>query len=231
MDNPLAPDEISRPTENKLHDAAVDELYRFAVTNFPKIDKDRNGYLSAVDLDDALAGGQFNDKEQAQLRVLRGHIDQIAALDNTGWFTKDLGISTQDLLNMDYLWKKRDSNVSYAEQIRDFGLANFGKLDFDKTGRIMGYEGVAAAGEGCYAPEKGSIVKAMGQEDQKSFSLLFRNWNMIGHGESTPHWMCKPYNFSEGSVSISREDLLSYPGKVANRPQYELINKLTDELK
>ena len=219
------------PEESKLHSQAVDELYNFAVKNFVRLDSGQNAYISTLELGGALAGDEFTADEKKKIGVLKQHAEEIASLDPGFLYLESGGdISAQDLVRMEMLWNKRESNVGYAERIRDFGLANFGKLDYDNTGRIMGYEAVAASGNGCYAPEKNSIVKAMSPAEQYNFGLLFRNWKYIGHGESTPVWMCKPYNFLEGSISVSKQDLISYPGNVANRPQYSLINKLSKDL-
>lgn len=219
------------PNEN-LHATAVDELYHFAVNNFPKLDSDHNGYISKEELDNALQVGTYQGADAAKVRALRDHVDDIAKLSDDGWFTQAQGISPQDLVQLDYLWDKRNTNISYAERIADFGAANFDKLDFDKRGQLMGYEIVAEHGDGCYAPEKQAIVGSMSAPDQDSFMLLHRNLSYIGHSEPVPDgvWMCKPYQYTT-QYGITREELAGYPKAVAHRPQYGLINQLNAELK
>lgn len=62
------------PNEN-LHATAVDELYHFAVNNFPKLDSDHNGYISKEELDNALQVGTYQGADAAKVRALRDHVD------------------------------------------------------------------------------------------------------------------------------------------------------------
>jgi hypothetical protein len=219
------------PNDN-LHSQAVNELYKFTADNFSKLDHDHDGFISKDELDQTLKQGTFKGAEQTKVAALRNHVDDISALNDDGWFTGSKGISAQDMLKLDYLWEKQQGNVGYAERIRDFGVANFDKLDFDKRGQIFGYEAVAANGDGCYAPQKHAIVTAMSAGDQYSFSLLHRNLANIGHNQSIPDgiWMCKPYQYTT-QYGITKDELNHYPSAVAGRPMYALINKLDGELK
>lgn len=219
------------PNEH-LQSSAVDELYRFAATNFRKLDGDRNGYVTADELTNVLNQNIFSGEDAKKVRVLRDHVDDIAKLNDDGWFSASRGISAADLVKLDYLWDKRNANVGYANQISEFGLRNFQKLDFGNHGQLLGYELVAENGEGCFAPQKHSIVSSMSAIDQQSFSFLHRNMSYIGHGQAIPNgiWMCKPYQYTT-EYGITRDELAAYPAKVAHRPQYGLVNRLDEELK
>jgi len=218
------------PSEN-LQSSVVDELYRFAVTNFRKLDGDHNGYISADELNTIVKNNIFSGDDAKKVQALRDHVDDIAKLNDDGLFTGSHGISSADLVKLDYLWDKRNTNVGYAKQISEFGLRNFQKLDFGNHGQLMGYELVAENGEGCFAPQKHSIVSNMSAIDQQSFSLLHRNMSYIGHGQAIPNgiWMCKPYQYTT-QYGITRDELAAYPAAVSNRPQYGLVNRLEARL-
>jgi hypothetical protein len=237
MDQPETPKHAADSSaeakpQNNLHSEAVHELYKFAVTNFSRMDPDHDGFISKDELNKTLEQGTFKGAEATKVAALRNNIDDISALNDDGWFTGSKGISAQDLVQMDYLWEKQQGNIGYAERIRDFGVKNFDKLDFDKRGQILGYEVVAENGDGCYSPQKHSIVTGMPADDQYSFSLLHRNLANIGHSQGVPDniWMCKPYQFTT-QYGISKNELAAYPSAVAHRPMYSLVNKIDDELK
>jgi hypothetical protein len=230
-DNPA--DALACPAPNeKLHSQAVDELYKFAITNFAKLDSDDNNYITIPDLDNAINTGNFKSDEITKINALKDNLETISALSSDDpIFTESDGISPSDLVAVDKLWLKRETNVKYAERIRDFTLANYEKLDFDHRGTLFGYEIVSLNGEGRFG-DKEALLNDLSAYDKESFKLLDRNMRYIGHAQDHPAdipFLGKPAEFSS-RYAITRDELEKYPQAVSNRPKYELVNKLEEDL-
>ena len=212
--------------EESAHSPFVDEVYKFAATHFAELDQKRKGFISSDDLDQASKSGLYKGVEANYIKALKDNVDSIAALNDDGWFTQSQGISAADLLKLDYLWHKRGSNITYAEQIKDFGLKNFHRIDFDNSGQIQGYELVSLTGDGVLS-DKQALVRDLNGRDKESLGLMRANMEHIGHPQPITKdvWIGKPWQYTT-EYGITREELNSYPGAVAHRPQYDLLNKL-----
>lgn len=174
MDKPTLSDQQiadqKQNTEDRLALEAVDAMCQFARDQFKALDKNRDGYLTKIELEEAASSGKYNGQELKQLRVLAENAGEIQkAVHHTWTFKEDnLGMAWRDLSETQSWAKQKIQRLEDYRAFRDTFNRNFAKIDTDGNKSISYYELQTASKS--FAFERG---------DRQNLADAFYKWYLI----------------------------------------------------
>ncbi len=133
-------------TEDRLALEAVRELCTFGRDKFRALDKNNDGYLTKIELEDAAASGKYSGKELKQIEVMAKHVDDLQKCVHHTWKFKEdtLGIAARDLSEASMWASNKIERLEDLRAFRDTFNRNFSKIDKDGN-KIVSYNELQAA--------------------------------------------------------------------------------------
>ena len=180
MDKPSISDQQTKDekqnTEDRLSMEAVHAMCQFAQDQLKNIDKNKDGYLTKLELDDAADSGKYKGEELRQLKVLAEHAGDLQKLINhTGlWLDDNKGVAWRDLREAQKIAADKTSKLEDLRAFRDTFNRNFAKLDTNDDNRISFSELRAA-----------SKSYEFNRTDRMNLADALRKWYQLGN-PSTP---------------------------------------------
>ncbi len=138
---------------DRLSMEAVELLSKFGESEFKKLDSDKNGRLTELELDTAISSGLYKDDKLTYLKCMRKHMTEIQAVRYDGpirtrWQAKEDdrdGISKNDLYGLRRWASEYPDKIDGARAMREVLKRNFALIDTDKSGGLTITELIAAS--------------------------------------------------------------------------------------
>ncbi len=174
--------------EDRLAMEAVQELCKFGIDNFKKLDKNNDGFLTKDELKEAYKSKKYQGDEGRFVRTMMNKVDIIQTAWNDSWGYYDTrGISYRDLSHIKEWSEYRIQAVEDARAFRETIGRNFAKIDTDNSKSISRDELETAA----------TNAFKFSRYDRLNFQSALKNFGLI----------CSYDRYFSLSTSIKPEDL------------------------